>query len=79
MSDVADVVVAGGGIGGASLACALASASSARIRSTIAGLLVGGLDGVPQADVFAGEGDVFFLLFHQGGGRARVYCRALPC
>jgi 2-polyprenyl-6-methoxyphenol hydroxylase-like FAD-dependent oxidoreductase len=40
----------------------------------IAGLLVDGLDGVPDDhDVVAGEGDVFFLVFHQGGGRARVY------
>jgi 2-polyprenyl-6-methoxyphenol hydroxylase-like FAD-dependent oxidoreductase len=42
--------------------------------SYIAGLLVSGLDGVPDDhDVVAGEGDVFFLVFHQGGGRARVY------
>jgi 2-polyprenyl-6-methoxyphenol hydroxylase-like FAD-dependent oxidoreductase len=42
--------------------------------SYIAGLLVDGLDGVPDDhDVVAGEGDVFFLVFHQGGGRARVY------
>jgi 2-polyprenyl-6-methoxyphenol hydroxylase-like FAD-dependent oxidoreductase len=40
----------------------------------ITGLLVGGLDEVPEDhDVMVGEGDVFFLLFHQGGGRARVY------
>lgn len=39
----------------------------------IAGLLVDGLDGVPEHDVLVGEGDVFFLLFHQGAGRARVY------
>jgi 2-polyprenyl-6-methoxyphenol hydroxylase-like FAD-dependent oxidoreductase len=40
----------------------------------IAGLLVDGLDGVPDDhDVLAGEGDLFFVLFHQGGGRARVY------
>jgi 2-polyprenyl-6-methoxyphenol hydroxylase-like FAD-dependent oxidoreductase len=39
----------------------------------IAGLLVEGLDGVPENDVLAGEGDVFFLVFHQGGWRARVY------
>ena len=39
----------------------------------IAGLLVDGLDGVPDHDVLAGEGDVFFLVFHQGVGRARVY------
>jgi 2-polyprenyl-6-methoxyphenol hydroxylase-like FAD-dependent oxidoreductase len=42
--------------------------------SYIAGLLVDDLDGVPDDhDVVAGEGDVFFLVFHQGGGRARVY------
>ena len=41
--------------------------------SYIAGLLVEGLDGVPDHDVLAGEGDIFFVLFHQGGGRARVY------
>jgi 2-polyprenyl-6-methoxyphenol hydroxylase-like FAD-dependent oxidoreductase len=42
--------------------------------SYIAGLLVEGLDGVPDDhDVVAGEGDVFFLVFHQGAGRARVY------
>ena len=42
--------------------------------SFIAGLLVEGLDGVPDDhDVFIGEGDRFFLLFHQGGGRARAY------
>ena len=43
-----------------------------RSRSSyIAGLLVDGLDGVPDDhDVVAGEGDVFFLVFHQGGGRA---------
>ncbi|MGO9875533.1 MAG: FAD-dependent oxidoreductase [Acidimicrobiia bacterium] len=42
--------------------------------SYIAGLLVDGLDGVPNDhDVVAAEGDVFFLMFHQGGGRARVY------
>jgi 2-polyprenyl-6-methoxyphenol hydroxylase-like FAD-dependent oxidoreductase len=40
----------------------------------IAGLLVEGLDDVPDDfDVVAGEGDIFFLMFHQGGGRARVY------
>ena len=39
--------------------------------SYIAGLL---LDGVPDNhDVLAGEGDQFFLLLHQGGGRARAY------
>jgi 2-polyprenyl-6-methoxyphenol hydroxylase-like FAD-dependent oxidoreductase len=40
----------------------------------IAGLLVDGLDSVPDDhDVVAGEGDRFFLVFHQGRGRARVY------
>jgi len=40
----------------------------------IAGLLVEGLEGVPDDhDALASEGDVFFLIFHQGGGRARVY------
>jgi 2-polyprenyl-6-methoxyphenol hydroxylase-like FAD-dependent oxidoreductase len=40
----------------------------------IAGLLVDGLIDVPDDhDVAAGEGDVFFLVFHQGRGRARVY------
>jgi len=40
----------------------------------IAGLLVDGLDGVPdEHDVIAEAGDLFFVLFHQGGGRARVY------
>jgi 2-polyprenyl-6-methoxyphenol hydroxylase-like FAD-dependent oxidoreductase len=39
----------------------------------IAGLLLEGLDGVPEHDVLAGEGDVFFVMFHQGGGRARAY------
>ena len=39
-----------------------------------AGLLIDGLNGVPNDhDVLAGEGDVFFVMFHQGGGRARVY------
>jgi len=42
--------------------------------SFIAGLLLDGLDGVPaDHDVLIGEGDRFFLLFHQGNGRARVY------
>jgi 2-polyprenyl-6-methoxyphenol hydroxylase-like FAD-dependent oxidoreductase len=42
--------------------------------SCIAGLLVDGLVGTPDDhDALAGDGDVFFLLFHQGGGRARVY------
>ncbi len=42
--------------------------------SFIAGLLLDDLDGVPDDhDVLVGEGDRFFLLFHQGGGRARAY------
>jgi 2-polyprenyl-6-methoxyphenol hydroxylase-like FAD-dependent oxidoreductase len=41
--------------------------------SYIAGLLLAGLDDVPDHDVVAGEGDLSFLLFHQGGGRARAY------
>jgi 2-polyprenyl-6-methoxyphenol hydroxylase-like FAD-dependent oxidoreductase len=42
--------------------------------SYIAGLLLDGLDEVPtDHDVVVGEGDWFFLLFHQGDGRARVY------
>jgi 2-polyprenyl-6-methoxyphenol hydroxylase-like FAD-dependent oxidoreductase len=42
----------------------------------IAGLLLDGLDGVPEDhDVVVGDGDadVFFIMFHQGGGRARAY------
>jgi 2-polyprenyl-6-methoxyphenol hydroxylase-like FAD-dependent oxidoreductase len=40
----------------------------------IAGLLLEGLDDVPDDhDVLCGEGDLFFVMFHQGGGRARVY------
>jgi 2-polyprenyl-6-methoxyphenol hydroxylase-like FAD-dependent oxidoreductase len=40
----------------------------------IAGLLLDQLDGVPDDhDVLVGEGDRFFLLFHQGQGRARAY------
>jgi 2-polyprenyl-6-methoxyphenol hydroxylase-like FAD-dependent oxidoreductase len=40
----------------------------------IAGLLVDGLEGVPDDyDVLVGEGDLFTLMFHQGGGRARLY------
>jgi 2-polyprenyl-6-methoxyphenol hydroxylase-like FAD-dependent oxidoreductase len=40
----------------------------------IAGLLLDDLDGVPDGyDVMVGEGDLFFILFHQGGGRARTY------
>ena len=43
--------------------------------SVIAGLLLDGLDGVPDDhDVLIGEGDRFFLLFHQGDGRARRTC-----
>ena len=42
--------------------------------SFIAGLLLDGLDGVPDDhDVIVGEDDWFFLLFHQGDGRARAY------
>ena len=42
--------------------------------SYIAGLLVDDLVDVPDDhDVVAGEGDLFFLMAHQGGGRARVY------
>jgi 2-polyprenyl-6-methoxyphenol hydroxylase-like FAD-dependent oxidoreductase len=41
--------------------------------SYIAGLLVDGLQDMPDQDVMVGDGDLFFLLFHQGGGRARVY------
>ena len=42
--------------------------------SYIAGLLLDGLVGVPDDhDVLIGEGDRWFLLFHQGGGRARAY------
>jgi 2-polyprenyl-6-methoxyphenol hydroxylase-like FAD-dependent oxidoreductase len=42
--------------------------------SYIAGLLLDGLGGVPDDhDVLIGEGDRFFLLFHQGEGRARAY------
>jgi 2-polyprenyl-6-methoxyphenol hydroxylase-like FAD-dependent oxidoreductase len=40
----------------------------------IAGLLVDGLDGVPDDhDVMISEGELFLLIFHQGGGRARLY------
>ena len=40
----------------------------------IAGLLVDGLDGVPDDhDAIAESDDAWFLLFHQGGGRARSY------
>ena len=42
--------------------------------SYIAGLLVDGLDDVPDDhDALASQDDLFFLIFHQGGGRARVY------
>lgn len=42
--------------------------------SYIAGLLLDGLDEVPDDhDVIAAEGDLLFVLFHQGGGRARAY------
>jgi 2-polyprenyl-6-methoxyphenol hydroxylase-like FAD-dependent oxidoreductase len=42
--------------------------------SYIAGLLVEGLDGVPDDfDVVVSEGDLFILMFHQGSGRARLY------
>jgi 2-polyprenyl-6-methoxyphenol hydroxylase-like FAD-dependent oxidoreductase len=41
--------------------------------SYIAGLLLDDLDGVPEQDVLVGEGDAFFVMFHQGGGRARAY------
>ena len=42
--------------------------------SYISGLLLEGLEGVPDDfDVLVGEGDRFFLVFHQGGGRARSY------
>src|SRR5438046_1880146 len=40
--------------------------------SYIAGLLIDGLDGVPEVDVLCGEGDRLFVMFHQGGGGARV-------
>lgn len=42
--------------------------------SYIAGLLLDGLDDVPDDyDVMANESDLLFLLFHQDGGRARSY------
>jgi 2-polyprenyl-6-methoxyphenol hydroxylase-like FAD-dependent oxidoreductase len=42
--------------------------------SYIAGLLIDGLDAVPDDhDVIAEGDDFFFVMFHQGGGRARVY------
>lgn len=40
----------------------------------IAGLLLDDLDTIPNDhDVMVGEGDLFFILFHQGNGRARAY------
>jgi menaquinone-9 beta-reductase len=40
----------------------------------IAGLLVDGLAGIPDdQDVMIGGGDQLLLMFHQGGGRARLY------
>jgi 2-polyprenyl-6-methoxyphenol hydroxylase-like FAD-dependent oxidoreductase len=40
----------------------------------IAGLLVDGLGGIPDDhDVMVGDGDLLLLMFHQGGGRARLY------
>lgn len=40
----------------------------------LTGLLVDGLDGVPDDhDVMVCEGDLILLMFHQGGGRARLY------
>jgi menaquinone-9 beta-reductase len=40
----------------------------------IAGLLVDGLAGIPDDhDVMVAEGDLLLLLFHQGGGRVRLY------
>jgi 2-polyprenyl-6-methoxyphenol hydroxylase-like FAD-dependent oxidoreductase len=42
--------------------------------SYIAGLLLDGLDDVPNDhDVVVGAGDLMLLLFHQQGGRARAY------
>jgi 2-polyprenyl-6-methoxyphenol hydroxylase-like FAD-dependent oxidoreductase len=42
--------------------------------SYIAGLLLDGLDAVDAGhDVLAAEGDVMFVMFHQGDGRARTY------
>jgi 2-polyprenyl-6-methoxyphenol hydroxylase-like FAD-dependent oxidoreductase len=43
-------------------------------RHMIAGLLVEGLDGVPDDhDILAGDGDLFMAAFHQPEGRLRVY------
>jgi len=40
----------------------------------IAGLLIDDLDGVPDDhDVIAGDDEFMFVMFHQGGGRARAY------
>jgi 2-polyprenyl-6-methoxyphenol hydroxylase-like FAD-dependent oxidoreductase len=40
----------------------------------VAGLLIEGLEDVPDDhDVNASEGDMFFVMFHQGRGRARAY------
>jgi 2-polyprenyl-6-methoxyphenol hydroxylase-like FAD-dependent oxidoreductase len=42
--------------------------------SYIAGLLLDGLDDVPDDhDALVSEGDLYLILFHQGGGRARSY------
>jgi menaquinone-9 beta-reductase len=40
----------------------------------IAGLLIDGLEEIPDDyDVMVSEGELFLLMFHQGGGRARLY------
>ncbi|MGH9027160.1 MAG: FAD-dependent oxidoreductase [Acidimicrobiia bacterium] len=39
----------------------------------IAGLLIDGLEGVPDEFDAVASGDMFSLVFHQGAGRARVY------
>lgn len=40
----------------------------------ITGLLVDGLTGIPEEhDVMVAENDLVLLMFHQGGGRARLY------
>ncbi len=45
-----------------------------RAISCLAGLLLDGLDDVPDDhDAIVCEGDLQFLLFHQGSGRARAY------
>jgi 2-polyprenyl-6-methoxyphenol hydroxylase-like FAD-dependent oxidoreductase len=42
--------------------------------SMIAGLLIEGLDGVPdERDFLASQDDLFMAAFHQGGGRLRLY------